>query len=110
MKYLDEHPDVINWASEEICIPYRSPLDNKVHRYFPDFYIKRKTKDGIKNSIIEVKPACQTQPPKKRKKTAKFIKEVRTYGINEAKWKAADEYCKDRGWDFKIMTEKELGV
>ncbi len=113
MKYLDDHPDVLAWASEEIVIPYRSPLDNRMHRYFPDFYVKRKIGDQIKETIIEVKPKAQTIPPKKlngKKPTARFIREVKTYGVNEAKWNAALEYCADRNWDFKLMTEKELGI
>lgn len=113
MKYLDDHPDVISWASEEIIIPYRSPMDRRMHRYYPDFYVKRRINGKIKETIIEVKPLSQTQPPKKlpgKRPTAKYLREVKTYGINEAKWKAASEYCADRGWDFKIMTEKELGV
>jgi len=113
MAYLDNHPDVLNWASEEVCIPYKSPIDGRRHRYFPDFYVKRRINGKIKESVIEVKPKIQTVPPKKLNRkipTQKYLREVRTYGINEAKWKAANEYCKDRGWDFLIMTEDQLGV
>ena len=112
MSYLDKHPDVIQWSSEEIVIPYRSPIDGKVHRYFPDFYVKKKNIDGvIETSLIEVKPAHQTKPPvKKTKVTKQYINEVTTWGINEAKWKAAVEYCKDRKWTFHIFTEKELNI
>ena len=109
MMYLDQHPDVLAWASEEVVIPYKSPIDGKRHRYFPDFYVKRRVNSRIRESLIEVKPSEQTVPPKKKNKvTRKYLKEVRTWGVNEAKWKAATSYCKDRGWDFKIMTEKEL--
>jgi hypothetical protein len=113
MKYLDDHPDVMAWSSEEIVIPYRSPMDRRIHRYYPDFYVKRKIDGKLKETVIEVKPLAQTIPPKKlsgKRPTARFLREVKTYGINEAKWNAAYEYCADRGWDFKIMTEKELGV
>jgi hypothetical protein len=113
MKYLDDHSGVLAWSSEEIVIPYRSPMDKRIHRYYPDFYVKRNIDGKVKETIIEVKPLVQTRPPKKlsgKRPTAKFLREVKTYGINEAKWKAADEFCKDRGWDFKLMTEKELGV
>jgi len=113
MAYLDNHPDVLSWASEEVCIPYKSPIDGRRHRYFPDFYVKRRINGKIKESVIEVKPKIQTVPPKKLNRkipTQKYLREVRTYGINEAKWKAANEYCKDRGWDFLIMTEDQLGV
>jgi len=112
MKYLDLHPDVLQWASEELSIPYRSPVDNKLHRYYPDFLIKKKNKDGIVETVlIEVKPLIQTQPPKMQKNvTRKYITEVKTYGINAAKWKAAQEFCEDRRWKFVLMTEKELGL
>ena len=112
MMHLDQHPDVIYWASEEIAIPYRSPVDGKVHRYFPDFYVKKRNPQGIVESLlIEVKPAIQARAPKVQKKaTRRYIKEVMTYGINTAKWKAAQDYCEDRKWKFVVMTEKELGI
>ena len=115
MRYLDKHPHVTRWNSEEIIIPYRSPIDGKMHRYFPDFYVE-KTFHGKKEKIlIEVKPWAQTQAPKvqntkKNKPTKRYINEVKTYGTNSAKWNAAEEYCKDRGWKFSIITEKELGI
>jgi hypothetical protein len=110
MSYLDNHKDILQWSSEEFFIPYRSPVDRRLHRYFPDFWIKKRSKDGqINNILIEVKPKKQTLPPeKKKRKTKGYIKEVMTYGVNEAKWKAAIEFCKDRRWDFKIMTEDHL--
>jgi hypothetical protein len=112
MKKFDEHPDVIEWSSEEFFIPYRSPIDGRIHRYFPDFYVKKKNINGkIEQSIIEVKPLSQTQPPKKREKiTRQYINEVKTWGVNEAKWKAAESYCADRLWSFHIFTEKEIGI
>ena len=112
MSYLDNADHIISWASEEIAIPYKSPVDEKWHRYFPDFIVKSKTKDGkLKTLMIEVKPLKQTRPPEQRKRiTKQYITEVTTYGVNQAKWKAAIEYCKDRGWEFQLMTEKELGI
>lgn len=113
MQYLDMHPDVIEWSSEEFFIPYRSPVDNRIHRYFPDFCIKKINKDTNKTEtvVIEVKPAVQTREPVKQKKvTRRYITEVMTYGVNQAKWKAANEFCADRNWQFVIMTEKELGI
>jgi len=113
MSKLDEHPDVISWGSEEVVIPYRSPIDGRVHRYFVDFIVTTINKQGIKETtLIEVKPASQTRPPvlTEGKKNKRYIQEVMTWGVNEAKWKAATEYCKDRGWKFQIFTEKELGL
>jgi len=112
MKYCDSNRNILEWGSEEFCLPYRSPLDNRVHRYFPDFYIKVKENSGsIKKYIIEVKPQRQCMEPKRqKKKTRGYIYEVREYAKNQAKWKAAEEYCLDRGIEFKILTEKELGI
>jgi hypothetical protein len=112
MVYCDKNQNILEWASEEIAIPYRSPIDNRVHRYFPDFYMKVKETNGkIKNYMIEVKPAKQTIPPKKPKRQTKgYIREAYEYAKNQAKWKMAKEFCADRQWEFKVVTEKELGV
>ena len=112
MKYCDSNQNILEWGSEEFWLPYRSPLDNKVHRYFPDFYIKVKETTGkINKMIIEVKPKRQCSEPKRpKKKTRGYIYEVREYARNQAKWKAAQTYCLDRGYEFKILTENELGI
>ena len=112
MVYCDTNDKVLEWGSEEIIIPYISPWDGKVHRYFPDFYIKvRQSSGNLKKFIIEVKPKKQTRPPKPvERKTKRWIKEVRTFGINEAKWKHASKWCKDNDMEFKILTEEELGI
>ena len=112
MVYCDTNDKVLEWGSEEIIIPYISPWDGKEHRYFPDFYIKVKQSSGnIKKFIIEVKPKKQTRPPKPvERKTKRWIKEVRTFGINEAKWKHATKWCEDNDMEFKILTEEELGI
>jgi hypothetical protein len=112
MDWLDRNDNIISWASEELIIPYLSPADNKYHRYFPDFLVKAKTRDGkFKTILIEVKPKRQTLPPEPKKRmTKQYINEVVTYGVNQAKWKAAQEFCLDRGWEFKVMTEEHLGL
>ena len=112
MVYCDTNDKVLEWGSEEIIIPYISPWDGKVHRYFPDFYIKVKQSSGdLKKFIIEVKPKKQTRPPKPVvRKTKRWINEGRTFGINEAKWKHATKWCKDNDMEFKILTEEELGI
>ena len=100
MVYCDKNDNILEWASEEIAIPYRSPIDSRVHRYFPDFYMKVKETNGrIKNYVIEVKPAKQTIPPKKPKRQTKgYIREAYEYARNQAKWKMAKEFCADRQW------------
>ena len=112
MVYCDKNENILEWASEEIAIPYRSPVDNRVHRYFPDFYMKVKERGGkIKKYVIEVKPAKQTKPPIKPKRQTKgYIREAYEYAKNQAKWKMAREFCADRQWEFKVVTEKELGI
>lgn len=112
MVHLDENPGVIKWSSEEVVIPYLSPVDNRWHRYFPDFYVQTKNKQGMLESrILEIKPKSQSVAPKAKKRVTKqYIQEVMTYGINEAKWKAATEYCKDRNWKFLVLTEDDLGI
>ncbi len=112
MVYCDQNKNVLEWASEEIALPYRSPVDNKVHRYFPDFYMKIKETNGaIKNYVIEVKPLKQCSPPKKPKRqTRGYLREAYEYAKNQAKWQAAKEFCDDRQWEFKVVTEKELGI
>lgn len=111
MKYLDDHPGVIWWASEELPIKYLNPIDNKIHRYFPDFIVRMKQKDGKERTcVLEVKPFHQTQPPVQKRKTQKFINESVTYIINQSKWKAAEIFCMEQGWKFLVITEKELGL
>lgn len=112
MRYLDSHPSVIEWASEEISIPYYSPVDKKIHRYYPDFWVKSRVSDGTINTmLVEIKPDAQTRVPVKNEKhRRRYINELKTYGVNTAKWKAAEQYCQERKWIFKILTEKQLGL
>jgi len=112
MRYLDSSSSVIQWASEWPVIPYRSIVDGRRHRYYPDFWVKKIGADGKKSVvIIEVKPYYQTIEPKKSNKlTKRYLTEVKTWATNTSKWSAAREYCADRGWDFQILTEKELGI
>ena len=111
MIYCDKNANVLEWASEEIIIPYRGP-DGKPHRYFPDFYMKVREIDGrVKKYVIEVKPLKQCSPPKKPKRQTKgYLREAFEYARNQAKWKEAREWCADRQWEFKVVTEKELGI
>jgi hypothetical protein len=105
MDWLDRNPDVLSWASEELIVPYKSPVDGRIHRYFPDFLVKLRTSDGkLRTMMVEIKPKKQSQPPEKRKRiTKQYVNEVTTWGVNRAKWKAAIEHCKDRGWTFIVM-------
>ena len=112
MNYCDKNENILIWSSEELWIPYKSPVDNRYHKYFPDFYIKYKNTSGkIVESLIEIKPAKQVKGPTPQKsKSKKYISEVVEYAKNMAKWEAAKEYCNDRKWEFKILTEHDLGI
>jgi hypothetical protein len=111
MKWFDDNPNIIWWSSEELAIPYYSPVDKRMHRYFPDFIIKVKRKDDtIMTYVVEVKPEAQTKKPTQKRKTKNFLRESITYVVNQMKWRAADEFCHAHGWQFKIVTEKDLGI
>lgn len=111
MNWCDANSAVIEWSSETTVIPYVCPTDNRPHRYFIDFKIRVKTKDGIKTYLVEIKPDKQTRPPETpKRRTKQYINEVMTWGKNEAKWRYAREYCKDRGYEFVILTEFHLGI
>ena len=111
MKYCDTSKSIVEWGSEELVIPYLSPWDNRYHRYFPDFYVKVRTKNGsLKKYIIEVKPKNQCTPPERnpKRRTGVWYNKVKTWGINKAKWKSATEFCLDNNMEFKILTEDHL--
>ena len=112
MVFCDKNNKILEWGSEELALPYRSQLDNRIHRYFPDFYIKVKEGNGYTQKyLIEIKPKKQTVEPKiKKKKTRGYIYEVTEWAKNQAKWKVAQDFCEDRQWKFKIITEDELGI
>ena len=111
MVYCDKNDAIIEWGSEEVIVPYLSPMDGKIHRYFPDFYMKVRQADGsTKKFIIEVKPKSQCKQPVKnpKRRTTKWFNEVKTFAINQAKWKSAREFCEDKGMECKIFTEDHI--
>lgn len=109
MDRLDKWDVVLEWSSEELRIPYRSPIDKKIKMYFPDFVVKLQTPRGIKKAVLEVKPLKQVVMPKQPKRvTKRYIDECVEYERNQAKWAAARAFCADKGWEFIILTEKEI--
>lgn len=111
MRYCDTNAKVLKWASEEIVIPYYNPVKKRMAKYYPDFYMEVITKENNKEKIlIEVKPLKETKPPVYKRRTKNVLIAEAMYSQNQAKWAAAQEFCLDQGWTFKIMTEKELGV
>ena len=110
-RYLDETPEVLKWASEEIAIQYYNPVKKRKARYFPDFFMEYKNKEGqVKKCLIEVKPFKETKPPTYKRRTKNVLIAEAMFSQNQAKWLAAQEFCLDHGWEWKILTEKELGV
>jgi len=104
MKYWDSRADVLRWNSEEIAIPYLSPADNKVHLYYPDFYVELLDKDNVlQKFIVEVKPLHESE-----EKFAKGDRAKASLEINNAKWAAAAIYCETRGYKFKTITQRSL--
>lgn len=111
MENFDSDPNVISWISERFAVLYIHPRDNKPHRYYPDFLIKRRMPDGtIKTFMIEVKPHRETQPPKinSKRKTSSILMEQQIYDLNKAKWESAKKFCEKKGWIFSIITEKHV--
>jgi len=104
-KWCDNNSNIKYWSSEEVVIPYLWEIDKKYHRYFMD--LKITYKDG-RTILVEIKPDKETKPPKKPDKSKRYISEAMTYVKNQNKWKAAQSYAKDRGWDFQIWTEHTL--
>ncbi len=112
MVFCDNNSNVLKWASEELSIPYFSPIDNRMHLYYVDFIIEVKAADGkVKTYLVEIKPERQTKQPKDSQNKSKrtFLKEMSTWTINNRKWQAAEKFAKENNWEFKIITEKTLG-
>ena len=112
MSFLDNTKDVIEWSSEQTIIPYRNPIDGSWHRYFPDFLVTKRNKDGtIETNLIEIKPYKQTMiPDKPKKQTKKYLNEIMTFAVNKSKWEAAENWCKKEGIKFLILTENDLNL
>lgn len=113
MRRFDETPAFIQWGSEEIVVHYRSPIDDKIHRYFPDFLVKKQDPKTLEITtyLVEIKPKAQTKPPPiQHRVTKNYLYEVKQWGVNQAKWNAAITFCKDRGWKFLILSEEDLGL
>lgn len=110
MNWCDQNKSIVSWSSEETIIPYICGTDNRPHRYFVDFKIQVKTKEGtLKTYLVEVKPSKELLPPTTKNKK-RYLIEAHTFVKNQSKWKYAEQYCKDRGWSFKVITEKELNI
>ena len=110
-RWCDHNPNVISWGSETVIIPYSNPLTGNISRYFVDFNITIKTKDGtIRKYLVEIKPSIQTLPPKPGKNTKALLRRQAEYIKNRAKWQAAEQYAKKQNKEFVILTEKHLGI
>jgi hypothetical protein len=111
LNWCDTTPGVVKYNSEELVVPYMSPVDGLQHRYFVDFMIMVKTRQGeIKKYAVEIKPEAQTVPPKPNRNKVRYLNESATYAINQAKWEAASRFCNKMGVEFIVLTEKHLKV
>jgi hypothetical protein len=107
-RILDKNPNVLKWGSEEVVVPYF--FENKWHKYYVDLFVVFKFGESTKKYFIELKPYSQTIEPKvnKRKKQMTMLYEAKQWAKNQAKWKAATDFAKKNGWEFHILTEKDL--
>ena len=112
MTFCDENDSVVEWSSEEVVIPYISPVDGCRHRYFVDFWVKLRKPDGtLEECLIEIKPKRQTvkpEKPKGKRISKSKLYEMRNWLVNSAKWKAAESYCDAKGWKFRLLTENNI--
>jgi hypothetical protein len=110
-RWCDHNPSVLTWGSESVVIPYPNPLTGRTSRYFVDFNVTIKDKEGnIKKYLIEIKPSIQTLPPKATRNTKSLMRRQAEYIKNRAKWSAAEQYAKKQNKLFTIITEKHLGL
>ena len=104
MRMCDNHPNITKWASENVKIPYRSPLDGKYHNYVPDFMLQYIDKNGAEHvELIEIKPRNQTVMESARTQGQKM-----QTAMNAAKWTAAQEWRKRKGIRFKVLNEDQI--
>lgn len=111
-KWCCLNPDVVKWSSETVVVPYFYHIDEKMHRYYPDLKIQFRNGTTL---LVEIKPKSQVTPPnngagppKDGRKKRRYIAERITWEKNDAKWRAASEYARQRGWSFSIWSEKTL--
>lgn len=108
-RFCDNNKNILKWSSEDVVVPYVSPVDGKIHRYFVDNYIMVKEGDVVKNYLVEIKPYRQTKPPTtKYRKKQHLVYEQKQWAVNTSKWESARKYAKQKGWEFIIITEKDL--
>lgn len=106
-QFLDNNPNVLQWGSEIVVIPYVKPTDGKMHKYYVDYFIKYRDVHGNEQTeLIEIKPKSQVNQPSKRRNQQLY--EAITFAINQSKWAAATKFAESRGWKFRIITEQEL--
>jgi hypothetical protein len=109
-KWADRCPSVLSWSAENTIVPYFNPIKNRQARYIVDIYLKYKDKNGnIREELVEIKPEQQAKKPQKGRKSQKtYETEMMTWIVNESKWKAAQQYAKERGWGFRVITENSI--
>lgn len=111
-KLCDTCREIVKWSSEETVIPYISPIDGRMHRYFMDLTVTVMVRGIPRTTLVEVKPYKETVAPKKTraKKEMTYLRECKTWAVNSAKWAATEEFCRKKGWHFTKWTERELDM
>jgi len=107
----DSHQNILTWGSESVVLPYLSPLDGRMHKYFIDLVMEVKlATGGTQKFIVEIKPYKQTLPPvqSSKKKSKTILYETIQYQKNMSKWTSAKEWAAKKGYKFIIVTENEL--
>ena len=111
-KWCDRNPHVVKWSSESVCLPYVSPVDGKMHKYFVDNVVHINEGGKIVKDLIDIKPSKQTRPPKSHgnKKRSTVVYENVQWNVNQAKWLAARDWASKNGYIFQIVTEKDFAL
>ena len=104
MQFCDNNPAILQWASEAISIPYRSPIDGKIKNYIPDFFVVYQNKHGHQIAeVVEIKPSGQSAITENQNGKERAI-----VAVNYAKWDAAQKWCQRQGLTFRVITEQDM--
>lgn len=109
--WCDHNEEILSWSSEPFEIPYFNILDKKYHKYYPDFYIKKKKDDTYEEYIVEIKPKSQLKKPEPPKKNTKKALENFKYGYemyvrNLCKTEALNKMASQRNFKVMLLTEE----
>lgn len=109
-EWADRNKNILKWGAEVVVVPYYNEVKGRKARYIVDVYLEYLDKEGnLQKDLVEIKPYNQTLPPKRGKKRKDvYDHEVLTWIQNNCKWKEAQKYASERGWNFRIITENSI--